>query len=143
MELDELGVASVEGDDLGDAPAEPSSPGRLGDGELRKETGVPRLDDGLANPMVVLLASARRHAFPKKGPPLHMFVELGPARTGGVCPNFVEGEERRARGPHGVGPSRWERLRAIEAKYDPEDRFDHGLTQAREKRARWNDPPRP
>jgi F-type H+-transporting ATPase subunit alpha len=58
---DELGVPGIERDDLAGATRDPRTPGGLGDGELRKEARVPRLDDGLTAPMVVLLARGRGH----------------------------------------------------------------------------------
>ncbi len=48
---------------------------------------------------------------------------LGPARTGRVYMNFVEGEEMRERTRDGYSEKAFRRLQAIKARYDPEYRL--------------------
>jgi FAD/FMN-containing dehydrogenase len=43
------------------------------------------------------------------------------ALTGGVYPNFLEGEEAVQRVRDGYSPEAFQRLRELKAKYDPEN----------------------
>ena len=51
--------------------------------------------------------------------------ELGPHLHGGVYLNFLEGKEARERSRQGYNPDTYARLRALKAKYDPQNRFSH------------------
>lgn len=52
---------------------------------------------------------------------------LTPQLTGGVYINFLEGEERWNRTKDAFTPENYQRLTAIKAKYDPENRFRFSL----------------
>jgi FAD/FMN-containing dehydrogenase len=52
---------------------------------------------------------------------------LAPHVTGGVFLNFAQVDEKAARTPHAFGPDAWERLRALKARLDPDDRFRFGF----------------
>jgi FAD/FMN-containing dehydrogenase len=47
--------------------------------------------------------------------------------TGGVYINFLEGDERQARTKDAFTAENYQRLRAIKAKYDPENVFSHAF----------------
>lgn len=53
--------------------------------------------------------------------------ELQPYLTGGVCMNFLEGEESQERVRDGYSPEAFERLMALKDKYDPENRLRFGF----------------
>jgi len=50
----------------------------------------------------------------------------------GVYPNFLEGEEARARTREAFSAEAYRRLQAIKAKYDPDNRFSHSYDLAAE-----------
>ena len=50
---------------------------------------------------------------------------IGPALTGGVYMNFLEGQEAHARTRQGYTAETFERLTAVKAKYDPQNRFGY------------------
>ncbi len=52
---------------------------------------------------------------------------LGPARTGRVYMNFLEGEEMRERTRDGFSEAAFRRLQAVKARYDGEDRIISGF----------------
>ena len=52
---------------------------------------------------------------------------LGPHLTGGIYPNFVEGEEARERIADAYTPASYRRLRELKAKWDPDNRFGYGF----------------
>ncbi len=52
---------------------------------------------------------------------------LAPYVTGAAYPNLLEGEEKFARSASAFSPAHLERLRAVKADLDPQDRFRHGI----------------
>jgi len=54
-------------------------------------------------------------------------AELGPARTGRVYMNFLEGEEMRERTRDGFSEAAFRRLQAVKARYDGNDRIISGF----------------
>ncbi|MCC7446051.1 MAG: FAD-binding oxidoreductase [Anaerolineae bacterium] len=52
---------------------------------------------------------------------------LQPALTGGVFLNFLNGKEARARTKDAYTAENYQRLQAIKARYDPENRFRHSF----------------
>jgi FAD/FMN-containing dehydrogenase len=52
---------------------------------------------------------------------------LGQARTGKVYMNFIEGEELRERTRDGHSEKAFQRLQAIKARYDPDNRMISGF----------------
>lgn len=54
-------------------------------------------------------------------------LALQPHLTGGVYLNFLEGEESRQRIRDAYLPSTYDRLKALKAKYDPDNRFSYSF----------------
>jgi FAD/FMN-containing dehydrogenase len=52
---------------------------------------------------------------------------LQPSLTGGVYLNFLSAEESRRRVADGYSPESFHRLKALKARYDPENRLQHGF----------------
>jgi hypothetical protein len=52
---------------------------------------------------------------------------LQPYLTGGVYMNFLEGEESQQRARYGFSPEAYQRLQALKAKYDPDNRLRYGF----------------
>jgi FAD/FMN-containing dehydrogenase len=47
--------------------------------------------------------------------------------TGGVYMNFLEGKEARQRTPDAYAATKYDRLKALKAAYDPDNRFRFGF----------------
>ena len=52
---------------------------------------------------------------------------LGPARTGKIYMNFIEGDELRGRTRDGYSEQALGRLQAVKARYDPDGRIVSGF----------------
>ena len=71
-------------------------------------------------PTAEALVGARAH--------IAAFTEaLKPHMTGGIYPNFLEGEEARDRIADAYSPETYRRLRALKAKWDPDNRLRFGF----------------
>jgi FAD/FMN-containing dehydrogenase len=55
-----------------------------------------------------------------------MLNDLRPVMTGGVYLNFLQGTEAQRRARQGFSPQTYQRLQALKAQVDPEDRFRFG-----------------
>jgi hypothetical protein len=55
---------------------------------------------------------------------------LQPYLTGGVYMNFLEGEESQQRVQNGYSPQAYQRLKALKAQYDPDNRLRYGFNIA-------------
>jgi len=72
-------------------------------------------------------AGARISVYPHVQPFLPQFLqikeELSPYLTGGVYPNFLDGEEARQRTMQAYTPDILQRLQVLKMKYDPQNVF--------------------